>query len=163
MSEEIKKQIEDLISESNDLMESLRNFFYSVPIQYDPFLGIGPFSISDLPHMWDYDLDVNTNPYDGEPAPLHYRWFKLTKDQFLEQDELFRRYISWASSARKLVERFLPEKLDVFDEKSEIVRKWIEMSERLPSGDIAEMFFRFKRQFVSQQNLVSALLEQVEE
>lgn len=163
MSEEIKKQIEDLISESNDLMESLREFFYSVPIQYDPFLGIGPFSISDLPKMWDYDLDVNNNPYDGEPVPLHYRWFKLTNDQFLEQDELFRRYITWTSSARKLIEKFLPDKLAVFDEKSEIVRKWIEMSERLPSGDIVEMFLRFRKHFVSQQNIVSAVLEQIGE
>ncbi len=114
MSEEIRKQIEELISESNDLMESLRKFFYSVPIQYDPFLSIGPFRASDLPEMWDYDLDVNINPYEGERVPLHYRWFKLTNDQFLEQDELFRRYIIWVSSARNLIEKFLPEKLAVF-------------------------------------------------
>ena len=49
MSEVIKKQIEDLISESNSLLEGLRKLFYSVPIQYDPFLEIGPFSVSDLP------------------------------------------------------------------------------------------------------------------
>jgi hypothetical protein len=162
VSEEIKKQIEDLISESNDLMESLSKFFYSVPIQYAPFLDIGPFTISDLPKMWDYDLDPNTNIYEGEPAPLDYRWFKLTKDQFLEQDELFRRYINWASCARNLIEKFLPEKLAFFDEKFEIVRKWIEMSERLPSDDSAEMFLRFRRHFVSQQNIVSVLLEQIE-
>ena len=162
MSEEIKRQIEDLISESGDLMESLHKFFYSVPIQYDPFLDIGPFSISDLPKMWDYDLEVDTNPYEEEPSSLHYRWFKLTKDQFLEQDELFRRYITWASCARNLIEKFLPEKLAVFNEKSEIIRKWIEMSERLPSDDSAEMFLRFRKHFVSQQNIVSALLEQIE-
>jgi len=160
--EEIKKQIEDLISESNELMESLRKFFYSVPIQYDPFIGIGPFSVSDLPQMWDYDLEGDTNPYDEEPSPLHYRWFKLTNDQFLEQEELFRKYISWASSARNLIEKFLPEKLAAFDEKSEIVRKWIEMSERLPSNDSAEMYFRFRKHFLSQQNIFSALLEQIE-
>jgi hypothetical protein len=160
--EKIKKQIEDLISESNDLMGSIRNFFYSVPIQYDPFLSIGPFSASDLPKMWDYDLDVNTNPYEGEPIPLHYRWFKLTNDQFLEQDELFRRYITWASSARNLIEKFLPEKLAAFDDKSEIVRKWIEMSERLPSDDSAEMFLRFRKHFLSQQKIVSLLLNQIE-
>ncbi|RPJ79665.1 MAG: hypothetical protein EHM20_00720 [Alphaproteobacteria bacterium] len=159
--EEIKTQIEDLISESNDLMESLRKFFYSVPIQYAPFLDIGPFSISDLPKMWDYDLEVNTNIYEGEPVPLDYRWFKLTEDQFLEQDELFRRYITWASSSRNLIEKFLPEKLAVFDEKCEIVRKWIEMSEKLPSDDSAEMFLRFRKHFVSQQNIVSSLLEQI--
>lgn len=161
MSEEIKKQIQDLISESNDLMESLRKFFYSVPIQYDPFLGIGPFSISDLPSMWDYDPDVNTNPYAGEPVPLHYRWFKLANDQFLDQDELFKKYITWASSARNLIEKFLPEELAVFDEKFEIVKNWIEMSEWLPSDDNAEVFLRFKKDFRSQQNLVSALLEQI--
>ena len=142
-------------------MESLRKFFYLVPIQYDPFLSFGPFSISDLPKMWDYDLEVNTNSYDGEPIPLHYRWFKLTNDQFLEQDELFRRYITWAESARNLIEKFLPEKLAFFDEKSEIVRKWIEMIERLPSDDSAEMFLRFRKHFVSQQTIVSALLEQI--
>ena len=160
MSKEIKKQIEELISESTNLMESLRKFFYSVPIQYDPFLSIGPFSASDLPKMWDYDLDVNTNPYEGEPTPLHYRWFKLTNDQFIEQDELFRRYIVWVSSARNLIEKFLPGKLAFFDEKSEIIRKWIEMSERLPSDDNVEMFLRFRKQFLSQQNIVSSLLEQ---
>lgn len=161
MSQETKKQIADLISESDILMESLRKFFYLVPIQYDPFLSFGPFSISDLPKMWDYDLEVNTNSYDGEPIPLHYRWFKLTNDQFLEQDELFRRYITWAESARNLIEKFLPEKLAFFDEKSEIVRKWIEMIERLPSDDSAEMFLRFRKHFVSQQTIVSALLEQI--
>lgn len=36
------------------------------------------------------------------------------------------------------------------------------MSERLPSDDNAEMFFRFKRDFISQQNLVFDLLKQVE-
>jgi hypothetical protein len=159
--EEIKKQIEDLISESNDLMESLHKFFYSVPIQYNPFLDIGPFSISDLPNMWDYDPEVNTNPYAGEPVPLHYRWFKLTNEQFLEQEELFKKYIIWASSARNLIEKFSPEKLAAFDEKFEIVKKWIEMSERLPSDDNAEIFLRFKKDFISQQNLVSALLEQI--
>ncbi|MDY9927809.1 hypothetical protein [Methanosarcina sp.] len=162
MSEEIKKQIETLISESDELMESLRKFFYSVPIQYDPFLGIGPFSVSDLPKMWDYDLDIYTNPYEGEPAPLHYRWFKLTHDQFLEQEEIFRRYIKWELSARNFIERFLPEKLTDFDEKSEIIRKWIEMNERLPSDDIAEMFFRFRKHFLSQQNILFGLLEQIE-
>ncbi len=160
MSEEIKKQIEALISESNDLMESLRKFFYAIPIQYDPFLDIGPFSVSDLPSMWDYDSDVNT--YVGEPVPLHYRWFKLTNDQFLEQDELFKKYIIWASSARNLIKEFSPEKLAFFDDKFEIVKKWIEMSERLPSDDNAEIFLRFKRDFISQQNLVSSLLEQIE-
>lgn len=75
MSLETKKYIEDLISEYDILMESLRKFFYLVPIQYDPFLSFGPFSRSDLPKMWDYDLEVDTNPYDGEPIPLHYRWF----------------------------------------------------------------------------------------
>lgn len=162
MSEEIKKQIETLISESDELMESLRKFFYSVPIQYDPFLDIGPFSVSDLPKMWDYDLDIYTNPYEGEPAPLHYRWFKLTHDQFLEQEEIFRRYIKWELSARNFIERFLPEKLTDFDEKSEIIRKWIEMNERLPSDDIAEMFFRFRKHFLSQQNILFGLLEQIE-
>lgn len=162
MSEEIKKQIETLISESNELMESLRKFFYSVPIQYDPFLGIGPFSASDLPKMWDYDPDIYTNPYEGEPIPLHYRWFKLTHDQFLEQEEIFRRYINWELSARNFIERFLPEKLTAFDEKSEIIRKWIEMNERLPSDDIAEMFFRFRKHFLSQQNILFDLLEQIE-
>jgi len=140
LSEEIKKQIEDLISESNSLLEGLRKLFYSVPIQYDPFLDIGPFSVSDLPKMWDYDID--TNSYEGEPVPLHYRWFKLTNDQFLEQEELFKRYINWASSARNLIEKFSPEKLAAFDEKSEIIRRWIEMSERLPSDDNAEIFFQ---------------------
>ena len=130
MSQETKKQIEDLISEYDILMESLRKFFYLVS-------------------------------YEGEPVPLHYRWFKLTNDQFLEQDELFRRYITWAASARNLIEKFLPEKLAFFDEKSEIVRKWIEMSELLPSDDSAEMFLRFRKHFVSQQNIVSALLEQI--
>ena len=162
MSEEIKKQIETLISESDELMESLRKFFYSVPIQYDPFLGIGPFSVSDLPKMWDYDLDIYTNLYEGEPAPLHYRWFKLTNDQFLEQEEIFKRYLAWALSARNLIERFLPEKLTAFDEKSGIVRKWIEMNEMLPSDDIAEMFFRFRKHFLSQQNILFDLLEQIE-
>ncbi len=161
MSQETKKQIEDLISESYILMESLHKFFYSIPIQYDPFLSIGPFSISDLPKMWNYDLEINTNSYEGEPVPLHYRWFKLTNDQFLEQDELFRRYITWAASARNLIEKFLPEKLAFFDEKSEIVRKWIEMSELLPSDDSAEMFLRFRKHFVSQQNIVSVLLYQI--
>ena len=161
MSQETKKQIEDLISESDLLMESLRKFYYLVPIQYDPFLSIGPFSISDLPKIWGYDLEVNTNSYEGEPIPLHYRWFKLTNDQFLEQDELFRRYITWAVSARNLIEKWLPEKLAFFDEKSEIVRRWIEMSELLPSDDSAEMFLRFRKHFVSQQNIVSALLEQI--
>jgi hypothetical protein len=162
VSEKIKKQIEDLISESNNLMESLHKFFYSVPIQYDPFLDIGPFSISDLPMIWDYDSDVNTDPDTGEPVPLHYRWFKLTNDQFLEQDELFKKYITWASLARNLIEKFSPEKLAVFDEKFEIVKKWIEMSERLPSDDNAEAFLRFKKDFISQQNLVSGLLEPIE-
>jgi hypothetical protein len=78
-----------------------------------------PFNISDLPDMWDYDLDVNTNPYEEEPVPLHYRWFKSTNGQFLEQDELFKRYIIWTLCARKLIEKFLPEKLADFDEKSE--------------------------------------------
>lgn len=123
MSEEIKKQIEDLISESGDLMEALRKLFYSVPIQYDPFLDIGPFSISDLPNMWDYDTYINTNPYAGEPVPLHYRWFKLTDDQFLEQEELFKKYITWASSSRNPIEKFSPEKLAVFDEKFKIIKK----------------------------------------
>lgn len=162
MSEEIKKQIKDLISESSDLMEALRRFFYSVPIQYDPFLDIGPFSISDLPNMWDYDSYINTNSYAGEPVPLHYKWFKLTNDQFLQQEELFKKYINWASSARNLIEKFSPEKLTVFDEKFETIKKWIEMSERLPSDDNAEIFFRFKRDFISQQNLVFDLLGQVE-
>lgn len=162
MSEEIKKKIEDLISESNYLLEALRKLFYSVPIQYDPFLEIGPFSVSDLPKMWDYDTGIDTNPYAGEPVPLHYRWFKLTNDQFLEQDELFKKYITWASSARNLIEEFSPEKLAVFDEKSETIRKWIEMGERLPSDDNTEIFFRFRKDFISQQNFVSSLLEQVE-
>lgn len=162
MSEEIKKQIEALISESNDMIESLRKFFYSIPIQYDPVLDIGPFSVSDLPSMWDYDSDVNTNPYAGEPVPLHYRWFKLTNNQFIEQDELFKKYIIWASSARNLIEKLSPEKLAVFDEKFEIVKKWIEMSERLPSDDNAEIFLRFKRDFISQQKFVFDLLEQIE-
>ena len=112
--------------------------------------------------MWDYDLDVNTNLYEGEPAPLDYRWFKLTHDQFLEQDELFRRYLAWASSARNLIDKFLPDKLAAFDEKSEIVRRWIEMNERLPSDDSVEMFLRFRKQFLSQQNIVFDLLEQIE-
>lgn len=86
----------------------------------------------------------------------------MTNDQFLEQDELFKKYITWASSARNLIEKFLPERLAVFDEKFEIIKKWIEMSERLPSDDNAEIFLRFKRDFISQQNLVFALLKQVE-
>lgn len=144
------------------MLEALRKFFYSVPIQYDPFIGIGPFSVSDLPKMWDYDLDIYTNPYEGEPAPLHYRWFKLTNEQFLIQEELFIKYINWVSSARNLIEKLTPEKLSVFDEKSEIIRKWIEMNERLPSDDISEMFFRFRKHFLSQQNIVSSLPEQIE-
>ncbi|MGB9928290.1 MAG: hypothetical protein ACPK85_07760 [Methanosarcina sp.] len=160
--QETKEQIEDLISESENLMEALRKFFYSVPIQCDPFLAIGPFTVSDLPKMWDYDFDmVNANPYTGEPDPLHYRWFKLTKEQFLEQEELFRKYITWTSAARSFIEELLPAELALFDEKSEIVRKWIEMSERLPSDDNAEMFLRFRRHFVSQQNIVSSLLGQI--
>ncbi|RXA17272.1 hypothetical protein EQO05_12645 [Methanosarcina sp. MSH10X1] len=144
MSGEIKKQIEYLISESNNLLEAFRKLFYSVPIQYDPFLEIGPFNLSDLPKIWDYDTGIDTNSYAGEPVPLHYRWFRLTNDQFLEQDELFKKYITWASSARNLIEKFSPEKLAVFDEKSETVRKWIEMSERLPSDDNAGIFLDLK-------------------
>jgi len=163
LSEEVKNQIKDLISESNDLIESLCKFFYSVPIQYDPFLSIGPFSISDLPKMWDYDPYVNSaGLYTGESAPLHYRWFKLTNEQFLEQEELFKKYINWASSARNLIRRLSPEKLAVFDEKFEIIRKWIEMSERLPSDDNAGIFLRFKKDFLSQQNAVYSLLEKLE-
>jgi hypothetical protein len=162
VSEEIKKQIEALISESEIMLESLRKFFYSVPIQYDLFTGIGPFSVSDLPTTWDYDFNIYTNPCEEEPALLHYRWFKLTQDQFLEQEDLFKKYLAWASSVRDLIERFLPEKLTAFNEKSEILRKWIEMSERLPSDDVAEMFFRFRKQFISQQNILFDLLEQIE-
>ena len=55
----------------------------------------------------------------------------------------------------------MPEKLTAFDEKSGIVRKWIEMNERLPADDIAEMFFRFRKQFVSQQNILFDLLGQL--
>jgi hypothetical protein len=164
MIQEKKEQIKALISESRSLLEDLREFFYSVPIQFAPFLAMGPFTVSDLPKMWDYDSDtVNANPYKGEPDPLHYRWFKLTHEQFLEQDELFRRYLAWTSPARNLVEEFNPEKLGVFDEKSEYIRKSIEMSEHLPSDDNAEIFFRFKKHFMSQQGLVSALLEQIKE
>ena len=160
MIPEKKEQIEALISESRSLLEALREFFYSVPIQFAPFLAMGPFTISDLPKMWDYDSDmINTNPYKGEPDPLHYRWFKLTHEQFLEQDELFRRYLTWISSARILIEEFTPEKLAVFDEKSEYIRKFIEMSEHLPSDDNAEIFFRFRKHFMGQQDLISALLE----
>lgn len=160
MSHESKKQIEDLISESYALMESLREFFYSVPIQCDPYLDVGFGSISDLPKMWEYDQEMKIDPFE-DPA-LHYRWFKLTNEQFLVQDELFRRYINWASSARDLIEIFLPEKLEVFDEKSEIIRKWIEMSERVPSDDNAELFLRFRKHFISQQSIVSSLLEKIE-
>lgn len=142
-------------------MEALHQFFYFVPVQYDPFLSVGPFSVSDLTEMWDYNPEVNTNIYEGEPVPLHYMWFKLTNDQFLVQEELFIRYINWISAARNLIEKFTPEKLPAFDEKTEIVRKWIEMKERLPSHDIAEMFFRFKKHILSQQNIVSSLLEQI--
>lgn len=159
MSQEFKKQIEDLISESYALMESLREFFYSVPIQCDPYLDVGFGRISDLPKMWEYDQEMKSDPFE-DPA-LHYRWFKLTNEQFLVQDELFRRYINWASSARDLIKIFLPEKLAVFDEKSEILRKWIEMSERVPSDDNAELFLRFRKHFISQQSIVSSLLEQI--
>lgn len=160
MSQETKKQIKDLISESDVLMESLRDFFYSVPIQYDPKLGIGVCSIADMPEMWDYDSETKTDPF--EDPVLHYRWFKLTNDQFLEQEELFRRYINWASSARNLIEKFLPEKLVVFDEESYIIRKWIELTERIPSDDNAELFMRFRKHLISQQNIVFALLEKIE-
>lgn len=164
MIPEKKEQIEALISESRSLLEGLREFFYSVPIQFAPFLAMGPFTVSDLPKMWDYDSDmINANPYKGEPDPLHYRWFKLTHEQFLEQDELFRRYLAWISSARILIEELTPEKLVVFDEKSEYIRKFIEMSEHLPSDDNAEIFFRFRKHFMSQQDLFSALLEKMKE
>jgi hypothetical protein len=164
MVQEKKEQIENLIFESRSILEDLREFFYSVPIQFAPFVAMGPFTVSDLPEMWDYDSDmVNANPYKGEPDPLHYRWFKLTHEQFLEQDELFRRYLAWISSARILIEEFTPEKLAVFDEKSEYIRKFIEMSEHLPSDDNAEIFFRFRKHFMSQQDLISALLEQMKE
>jgi hypothetical protein len=160
VSQETKKQIEDLIFESDVLMESLREFFYSIPIQYDPSLCTGIFSVSDLPKLWDYDPDVKTDPL--EDPVLHYRWFKLTQEQFLVQDELFRRYIAWASSARNLIEKFLPEKVVVFDEESQIIRKWIELSERLPSDDNANLFSRFRKHLISQQNIVSDLLEHIE-
>lgn len=154
-----KKQIDDLISESNDMLKSLREFFYSVPIQCDPYTGIEACSVTNLPKMWEYDPDLKFDP--SEDPALHYRWFKLTQDQFLVQDELFRRYIHWASSAREMVEKFSSEKLDEFDEESKTVRKWIEMSERLPSDDSEEMFLRFKKHFLSQQNIISSLLEHV--
>jgi hypothetical protein len=109
--------------------------------------------------MWEYDPDMKIDPFE-DPA-LRYRWFKLTQDQFLVQDELFRRYINWASSARDLIERLLPEKLDDFDEESKTVRNWIEMSERIPSDDNAEMFLRFRKHFTRQQNIVSTLLEEL--
>lgn len=155
-----KKQINDLISESNVMLESLREFFYSVRIHCDPILNEGGCSISDLPKMWEYDPDMKFDPLE-DPA-FHYRWFKLTNDQFLVQDELFRKYINWASSARDLVEKFSPEKLDIFDEEAKTVRNWIEMSKRLPSDDNAEMFLQFKKHFTDQQNIVYALLEQIE-
>lgn len=37
--------------------------------------------------MWDYDSDININLYNGEKLALHYKWFKLTNDQFPEQDD----------------------------------------------------------------------------
>jgi hypothetical protein len=159
MSQETKKQIDRLISESDVMLESLREFFHSVPIQCYPYLGVGACSVVDLPKMWEYDPDMKIDPFE-DPA-LRYRWFKLTQDQFLVQDELFRRYINWASSARDLIERLLPEKLDDFDEESKTVRNWIEMSERIPSDDNAEMFLRFRKHFTRQQNIVSTLLEEL--
>jgi len=42
----------------------------------------------------------------------------------------------------------MPEKLSAFDEKIEIVRKWIEMKERLPSDDIAEMLLQGSKKHV---------------
>lgn len=86
----------------------------------------------------------------------------MTNDQFLEQEELFRSYINWASSARNLIEKFLPEKLVVFDEESYIIRKWIELTERIPSDDNAELFMRFRKHLISQQNILFALLEKIE-
>ncbi|WP_410509788.1 hypothetical protein RSJ42_06095 [Methanosarcina hadiensis] len=154
-----KKQIDNLISESNDMLKSLREFFYMVPIQCDPYTGIDACSVINLPRMWEYDPDMKFDQ--SEDPALHYRWFKLTQDQFLVQDELFRRYIDWVSSAREMVEKFSPEKLDEFDEESKTVRKWIEMSERLPSDDSKEMFLRFKKHFLSQQKIISSLLEHV--
>jgi hypothetical protein len=159
VAQETKMQIEDLISESDLLMESLRSFFYSIPIQHDPYLGSGICSIADLPKLWEYDSETKIDPF--EDPVLHYRWFRLTQEQFLEQEELFRRYISWASSVRALVEKFLPEKLVAFDEKSQVIRKWIELSERLPSDDNAEMFLRFRKYFISQQNIVFSLSEHI--
>lgn len=64
--------------------------------------------------MWEYDPDMKFDP--SEDLALRYRWFKLTRDQFLVQDELFGRYINCALYAREIVEKFLPEKLDDFDE-----------------------------------------------
>lgn len=46
--------------------------------------------------------------------------------------------------------------------KSSKSSKKIEMSERLPSDDNAEAVLRFKKDFISPQNLVFALLEQME-
>ena len=71
-----KKQINDLISESNSMLESLREFFYSVPIQCDPYIGVEARCIINLPKMWEYDPDMKFDPLE-DPA-LHYRWFKLT-------------------------------------------------------------------------------------
>ena len=154
-----KKQVDNLISESDVMLEALREFFYSVPIQCDPYVGVEVCSVSDLPKMWEYDPDMKFDPFE-DPA-LHYRWFKLSQDQFLVQDELFRSYINWASSARDLIEEFLPEKLDAFDEESKTVRNWIEMSKRLQSDNNEEMFLQFKSHFLSQQKIISALLNQI--
>ncbi len=142
------------------MLESLREFFYSVPIQCDPHLGAGVGSVSDLPKMWEHDPDMKFDPF--EDPTLCYRWFKLTNDQFLVQDDLFRRYINWALSSRDFIEKLLPEKLNDFDEESKTVRNWIEMSKRLPSDDNAEMFLQFKRHFISQQNIIFALLEKIQ-
>ncbi|MCC4770638.1 hypothetical protein FXV91_10715 [Methanosarcina sp. DH2] len=133
MSQEIREQIDGLISESDVMLKSLREFFHSVPIHCDPYRGIGVCGLADLPKMWEYDPDMKIDPLE-DPA-LHYRWFKLTQDQFLVQDELFRRYIKWASSIRDFIEKLLPEKLDDFDEESKTVRNWIEMSESIPSDE----------------------------
>jgi hypothetical protein len=72
VSQETKKQINDLVSESNVMVESLREFFYSVPIQCDPYSGVRVCSLVNLPKMWEYDPDMKIDPFE-DPA-LHYRW-----------------------------------------------------------------------------------------
>jgi len=147
MYQETLKLIDKFNNDAQEIAELSKEFFSSISIKIDHQKILNGVSIPTL------DRYITTEP----TYATSYSWRELSTEMLDLKVELLNKYNLWHEMSRSLIQKYLIDRLEAFDESYKEGRKYITLDYQPNKGEDTNFFYEFQPHLNSQQNIISSL------